>query len=201
MKKLISSLLAAVLMVGTLASCSDAPSTAPVAPAPPSAVEAPRGALLGLVALTPVLERREALAQPITVKALIGPEGGTIAIPEAGFKVVIPRGAVASPVSFEATALAGNAVAYTFEPHGLRFAKPLQATQDLRGTEWLGLPLLNLRAGYFKDDGQLDTQRSLVKLDELLPLTLDLLRLQARFNIEHFSGYVVSTGRSTVPQE
>ena len=40
-----------------------------------------------------------------------------------------------------------------------------------------------------------------MQLDELLPLTVDLLRLQARFDIEHFSGYIVSTGRSTVPQE
>ena len=187
-------------MLGGVAGCADAPVTAPATASAPAAQE-PQGALLGLVALTPVLQRRDPLAQPITVKARIGVEGGMISIPEAGLKVVVPSGAVSSPVDFSATALAGNAVAYTFEPHGLRFAKPLQVTQDLRGTEWLGLPLLNMRAGYFKDDSQLDTQRSLVQLDELLPLTLDLLRVQARFNVQHFSGYVLSTGRAAVPEE
>ena len=145
MRKLVATLLVAV-MLGGVAGCADAPATAPASPAAPAA-SAPQGALLGLVALTPVLQRRDALAQPITVKARIGAEGGVIAIPEAGFKVVVPRGAVSDAVDFQATAVAGNAVAYTFEPHGLRFAKPLQATQDLRGTEWLGLPLLNMRAG------------------------------------------------------
>lgn len=176
-----------------IAGCSDAPTSAPAAPA---VTEAPRPALLGIVALTPVLQRSRPLPADITVRTRIGPEGGTIAIPEAGFKVVVPYGAVKEPVDFVATAVAGRAVAYRFDPHGITFAKPLVATQELRGTEWIGLPLLNMRAGYFKDDSQLDTRRALVQLDELLPLTLDLLRLQVRFRIEHFSGYVISTGRS-----
>ena len=195
MKRL--TLLVAALAVG-IAGCADAPTTAPAAPA---TVEAPRAALLGIVALTPVLQRSNALPADITVRARIGYDGGTIAIPEAGFRIVVPRGAVSEPVDFVATAAAGRAVAYRFAPHGIRFARPLVATQELRGTEWVGLPLLNMRAGYFKDDGQLDAQRALVQLDEILPLSLDLLRLQARFGIEHFSGYVVSTGRAAVPAD
>ena len=198
MKRL--TLLLAALVVG-VAGCADAPTAAPAAPAAPAAAEAPRPALLGIVALTPVLQRSRALPADITVRASIGSEGGTIAIPDAGFKVVIPAGAVSAPVDFVATAVAGRAVAYRFDPHGIRFAKPLVATQELRGTEWIGLPLLNMRAGYFGDDSQLDAQRALVQLDEVLPLTLDLLRLQVRFRIEHFSGYVVSTGRSASLEE
>lgn len=195
MKRL--ALLLAVLAVG-VAGCADAPTAAPAAP---RIVEAPRPALLGIVALTPVLERSRALPADITVRARIGYDGGTIAIPDAGFKVVVPRGAVSAPVDFVATAVAGRAVAYRFDPHGIQFARPLVATQELRGTDWVGVPLLNLRAGYFKDDAQLDAERALVQLDELLPLALDLLRLQARFDIEHFSGYVISTGRAAAVED
>lgn len=197
MRKILVTLLA-VITVGAMSGCGDAP-TGVKAPTPqPEA----RQALLGILALTPVLERARPLATDITVKARIGYEGGVIAIPEAGLRVVVPRGAVSGPVDFTATARAGNAVAYEFAPHGVRFAKPLVVTQELRGTEWIGLPLLNFRAGYFKDSEQLDTQRALVQLDEILPLSLDLLRLQVRFNVEHFSGYVISTGRSrTVSSE
>jgi hypothetical protein len=191
MRKILLSFLA-VLTVGAASGCGDAP-TAPAAPAPqPEA----RQALLGLVALTPVLQRRQPLPANITVKARIGAEGGVIAIPEAGLRVVVPRGAVSAPVEFTATALAGRAVAYEFAPHGITFANKLVVTQELRGTEWIGLPLLNMRAGYFKDASDLDTQRALVKLTEILPLSVDLLRLQVRFNVSHFSGYVISTGRA-----
>ena len=127
----------------------------------------------------------------------IGSEGGSFAIPEAGLRVVVPRGAVTVSTDFSATAIAGRAVAYEFEPHGTAFARPLQVTQELRGTAWVGLPLLNFRAAYFKEREQLDPLTSLLQADELLPLSVDLLRLQLRFNVEHFSGYAVSTGRAT----
>ncbi len=195
MRKIVASILVAA-MLGAVAGCSDAPSTAPVAPSAPEA-SAPQGALLGLIALTPVLQRGSALPSDITVKARIGAEGGSFAIPEAGLRIVVPRGAVSEPTDFSATAVAGRAVAYEFEPHGARFARPLQLSQELRGTEWIGLPLLNFRAAYFKDRDQLDPIKSLLKVDEILPLSLDLLRLQLRFNVEHFSGYAVSTGRAT----
>lgn len=182
-----------------VAGCSDAPTSAPAAPLTPAIAEAPQGAVLGVLALTPVLQRRTPLPADITVRARIGAEGGTIAIPEAGFKVVIPSGAVSAPVDFAVTAVAGRAVAYRMDPHGIRFARPLVASQELRGTEWIGLPLLNMKAGYYKDDSQLNPDRALVQLDEVLPLTFDLWNLRVRFNIEHFSGYVVSTGRGAAP--
>jgi hypothetical protein len=194
MRKIVATLVIAI-MLGAVAGCADGPSTGPAAPPAPEA-SAPQGALLGLVALTPVLQRSTSLAADVTVKARIGAEGGSFAIPAAGLRVVVPRGAVSEPTEFSATAIAGRAVAYEFEPHGARFARPLQITQELRGTEWIGLPLLNFRAAYFKDRDQLDPEKSLLQVDELLPLSLDLLRLQLRFNVEHFSGYAVSTGRA-----
>ena len=192
MRKLAVSLLA-VLAIG-IAGCSDSRSTAPTAP---TLTEAPRaGLLLGFISTSTTLRRTSPLGGDLTVSARIGSEGGVIAIPEAGLRVVVPAGAVAVPTNFSATAVQGRAVAYEFQPHGVVFAKPLVVTQELRGTEWFGIPILNFRAGYFSDRTKLDTEKATVQLDEILPLSLDLLRLQARFNVPHFSGYVISTGRS-----
>ena len=195
MKKIAAALLT-VLAIG-IAGCSDTPTAAPDSPvaAPASARGGLLSTVLSPISLSTVLRRTTPLASDITARAVIGSEGGVIAIPEAGLRVVVPAGAVSMPTTFTATAVRGNAVAYEFEPHGLRFARPLQVTQQLDGTAWIGLPLLNFRAGYFADSRTLDTENALVQVTEVLPLSLDLLRLQARFDIQHFSGYVISTGR------
>lgn len=188
----------AVLAIG-IAGCSDSRSALPTAPTVSSA--APSQALLPrFISTSPVLRRTSPLGGDITVTARIGSEGGVLAIPSAGLRVVVPAGAVSVPTDFVATAVHGRAVAYEFQPHGVRFAKPLQVSQELRGTEWFGVPLLAFRAGYFADRAQLDAENATVRLDEILPLSLDLLRLQARFNVGHFSGYVISTGRGGKPQ-
>lgn len=184
------SILAAAALLGALAGCADAPS-APTAPAP----DAPGAALLGLN-LTPALRRSVPLAADLTARARIGSEGGTLAIPGAGLRVVVPAGAVAAPTDFAVTAIAGSAVAYEFQPHGLRFARPLRVTQELRGTDWIGLPLLSFRAVYFEQREQVDPVAALIDVDEVLPLSLDLLRLRVGFDVEHFSGYGISTGRT-----
>jgi ZU5 domain len=192
MRKFATSVLA-VLAIG-IGGCSDARSTAPTAPVAP---DAPReGLLLGFISTSTTLRRATRLERDITVGARIGSEGGVIAIPEAGLRLVVPAGAVAAPTDFSATAVQGRAVAYEFQPHGVRFAKPLVLTQELRGTEWFGIPLLDFRAGYFTDRTKLDTENATAQLAEILPLSLDLLRLQARFDVPHFSGYVISTGRA-----
>ena len=210
MRKISAALLGA-LMLGTLASCSDAPTGAPSAPIESTSVSG-NSDLLGLGSddgllgvgglslLTTALERSKALPSDITVRAVIDGRGGTLAIPEAGLRVVVPAGAVSVPTTFTATAIAGRAVAYEFTPHGARFARPLRVTQELRGTNWIGLPLLNFRAAYFKDRDQVDPLRALIQVDELLPLSVDLLRLQLKFEVEHFSGYGVSTGRARLSE-
>lgn len=183
-------LLAAVALLGAIAGCADAPS-APVA----EPTVAPQASLLALN-LTPALRRSAPLERDLVARARIGSEGGTIAIPGAGIRVVIPAGAVAAPTDFAVTAIAGNAVAYDFQPHGVRFARPLRVTQELRGTDWIGLPILNFRAVYFAEREQVDPVKALIQVDEVLPLSLDLLRLRVGFDVEHFSGYGISTGRT-----
>jgi len=152
----------------------------------------PSPALLGLLPVRGVT-RNAPLANDISVSAVIGKAGGTISIPDAGLTLVVPPGAVTSNTKFTATALAGRLVAYEFEPHGTKFAVPLQFTQDLRKVSLLGALTSSLMDGaYFTDEGKLNQTLGIAAVTELLPATVDLLRLRVGFPINHFSGYLVS---------
>jgi hypothetical protein len=181
---------ARLLSIFLLAGCArDA--TAPVAPTV-TIPDAPSSALLGLLPVRGVT-RSKALPKDIAVSVVIGKKGGTIKIPEAGLTVVVPPNAVKTNTKFTATALKGRLVAYDFKPHGAKFAVPLEFTQDLRKTSLtatLTAPLL--RGAYFENESQLNQKAGLAFVSELLPATLDLLRLRVRFPIKHFSGYLVS---------
>ncbi|CAN5453144.1 hypothetical protein BH09GEM1_BH09GEM1_43410 [soil metagenome] len=145
--------------------------------------------------LVPVtgLTRSSPLAADITVTQVIGSAGGTLSIPQAGVKVVVPAGAVSSQVQFTMTARAGSLVAYDFAPHGTTFAKPLVLTQSLSGTSANLLNKSLLELGYYSDPSQLTTSGGL--LSELTSGIVDLLGWTFSANIKHFSGYVVGCGR------
>ena len=149
-------------------------------------------ALLGLLPVRGVT-RVVPLQQNISVSAVIGPDGGTISIPDAGLTLVVPPGAVTSSTNFTATALAGRLVAYEFEPRGTKFPVPLRFTQDLKKVSLLGVvtaPVLD--GAYFTDTSRLNQTLGIAAVSEILPATVDLLRLRVGFPINHFSGYLVS---------
>lgn len=177
--------LASVLL---LAGCArDA--AAPVGPAMP---DIPDAALLGLLPVRGVT-RAMPLAKDIAVSTVIGSKGGTLTIPEAGLTLVVPAGAVSSDVTFTATALAGKLVAYDFEPHGTKFAVPLQFNQDLRKTNLLATltaPLID--GAYFADNSRLNQASGTAFVSELRSATVNLLQFRASFPIDHFSGYLIS---------
>jgi len=150
----------------------------------------PRGGLLTGV-LTAVLQRTLPLAQDYTATAVIGSGGGTIQIPQAGFTLTVPAGALSAPVQVTATALQGSSVAYRLEPHGLVFAKEPTITQDLSLTAAVGRLLdTGYQGGYFTDESTLSS--GVVSVLEARPATFDLLRLRMSFNIAHFSGYAAT---------
>jgi ZU5 domain len=187
-------LAAIALSALVLASCStDAPTAVPhLQQSPPQ--ESSQD-LLGLSSLLGVngLQRTKALAAPITVSKLIGPDGGTLTIPEAGVTVTVPRGALAATTNITMTARAGTLVAYDFAPHGITFAKPLVFSQKLTGTNatLLSAPLLKL--GYYADSSLLTQTGGLVS--ELLGGVVNTLSWTFTSSIPHFSGYMVSCGR------
>jgi hypothetical protein len=170
--------------------------------APPAASSAP-SALLGLPSglgggvSTPVDTTVNALllAVPllndISRSATIGSDGGSIEIPETGFRLDVPKNAVLQPTLITVTAVHGLAAAYEFEPHGITLNKRLVVTQDL-GLTTIVSQLLGHRftGAYFtsRDDIHAD---GTAEVHELEPTTTDLLFGRVQFSIGHFSGYLV----------
>lgn len=142
-----------------------------------------------------VLQRSEPLLHNYAATALIGRGGGIIRIPEAGFSITFPPNSVREPTEVSVTALEGSAVAYTFEPHGLVFSRAPVITQELRGTEAYRDPslVLGLEGVYFPDETHLSGLTAIVR--ETRPTLVDVLAWRMRFDVQHFSGYSVSTRR------
>lgn len=197
--------------------CSPDRLTAPAAPSSTDATVS-RSLLSGLLgAISPsgqtvvsVIGRTHALDHDISVTRTIGYYGGTIEIPEAGLTVRFARGAVRQNTAITATAYAGSYVSYGFAPHGLQFAAPVTVTQDMdMTTVQTGLlsGLLNLSSirGAYVPDGQdgitADGQAlvtELLDVQNTLNWVLGILHLESSsFVIHHFSGYILSSGRSS----
>lgn len=128
------------------------------------------------------------LRKSITVTAHIGAEGGTIRIPQTGFELVVPPGAVAGATAFRVTALAGSVVAYEFAPHGIRFKAPLKFRQSVLYTN-IGWGQA-VGGGYFTDPARIDPRGRKAQVAEQIPARID--GSWVVFDIWHFSGYLVS---------
>lgn len=186
----------------TLVACSADQVTSPTemkaSPADPQA--SLLGGLVGTVTgtlnltTTDAVLRTTPLAAPITVSKQIGYDGGTLSIPEAGVTVTVPRGALLRTTTITMTARAGSLLAYDFSPTGTKFYKPLVFNQSLTGTNVTLLQVPLLRLGYYSDPGLLGEVTATVS--ELLGGVTDLLGWSFTAPINHFSGYIVTCGRS-----
>lgn len=134
-----------------------------------------------------------------SASAQIGVLGGVITLPETGLTVTVPAFAVPSTTTITVTAVPGNAVAYEFEPHGLRFNAPVMVRQNLSGTSasaQTGLIPGVLYGGYFADVSALDQLNGTALVDEILRVSIDRALGSATFSILHFSGYLLGTGEA-----
>lgn len=87
-----------------------------------------------------------------SVSAVIGPDGGTLSLPESDFSVNFPSGALASPTTITIVSEGGAYVAYQMMPHGLRFLKPVTAVQGLQNTALYGTNAGNsIRSAYLPE--------------------------------------------------
>ena len=190
MRKVTFAWFAGVAAMASLAACADTAANAPSAPPPSLEVVNP-------AQVAPVLTRTTPLQENITVSQRLGPQGGTITIPRAGFRLHVPKGAVRGKVTFTVTALAGDLVAYEFGPHGTEFAQPIYFVQSLKGTNaWKLRDPSRIEGAYFAQRANLDTRRDEVLTTEYRPAHVDMKNAWAAFEIEHFSGYVLASGRS-----
>lgn len=141
-----------------------------------------------------VLQRSAPLLHNFAAVGVIGREGGTLRIPDAGFSIQFPPDAVRLPTLVSVTALPGTSVGYVFAPHGLVFRKPPVITQELRGTAVFGEPALgSLEGAYLPDLAGLAGLTARVR--ETRPTTVDVTGWKMRFTVDHFSTYVASTRR------
>lgn len=203
MKRLVSRsfvpLITGSLMI--LAGCRDAVAPAPVTPVNAGQPEALLGLnipivdnLLGTGDTVVVLQRRVPLPANVTAAKIIGSAGGTLSLPAAGLTITVPAGAVAYPTVFSVTALAGRPVAYEFGPHGTKFAKQLTMTQDLSVSfsDPRLVSYMHFKAGYFSSSTNLIDNLLRAIVSELLPATADADDMVVRFDVSHFSGYLVA---------
>lgn len=144
--------------------------------APTAPPTAPDALLLGnggeLLACTP--------QPPESAAALIGPEGGTLAV---GAHVLrIPEGALAEPVTITAVAPSASVVRVDFAPEGLAFARAATLTLSYAHCG-LAYSLLPKRIAYTTD--------ALAILEYLFSLD-NLFARRVTGRLEHFSTYAVA---------
>lgn len=136
-----------------------------------------------------VLEFAAGVDVAVSASKVIGPEGGILSLPQTGFTLIVPRGAVSASTTFSVTPVGGRYVAYDFEPHGTSFAVPLTFMQDLSKTKHKSGT--SIRGAYFSDKSLIDQAVGSAGVSELFTLSFDGLGWSF-FSISHFSGYLVS---------
>ena len=205
---------AAVLSLITAAAvsaCSDAATTAPPAGGPAERSFAQAVVASGPGNSAPVLRRTTPLANDIVVYATIQPgkkgaNAVSVKIKEAGLQVSFPWNAVKVPTTIKLTAYAGDLVSYSFEPHGIVFDTLLKVQQDLSGTSaYKDDALRQSLLGAYLDDDQKDIDADgIATMTETFPIyynesdptgTSKLTPSVAKFSTNHFSGYIIATGK------
>ena len=134
----------------------------------------------------------------ITVSKAIDQTGGTISIPETGFSMDIPAGALSGPLTITVSADT-RYVAYKMEPSGTQFAKDVTVTQSLSNTTVAGAPLgSQIYAAYIADDSL--SLSGKVPVAEIEPSTTIFSTTNSRlpvaqvWTIRHFSRYMLASG-------
>ena len=190
----------ALLLAGTFAlpvACND--TTAPRA-MPDAGADALLGLPIGIGVdvgravdtTVTTLRRVVPLSGDVTRSATFGFDGGSLAIPEAGFTLTVPRGAFYVPTTITVTAIEGSAVAYEFAPHGLKPSKKLIFSQDLGSTLGAGLLGAFYKGAYFESRDEIDQASGTALVHEIIGTVFDPLAI--RFPLSHFSGYLVAVG-------
>jgi hypothetical protein len=143
-------------------------------------------------------------SQATTASKIISSKGGTIEVKGTGLRLQVPRGAVSVATRFTITALPGNVVAYDFQPHGSVFPVPLKFVQDLSETNFKHVKVPagfvpSFEGAYFTTSLLIDQLTGVAIVDEVIPATTEITfsGKAISFPISHFSGYMISTGRTS----
>ncbi|HKV71419.1 MAG TPA: hypothetical protein VJN62_09240 [Gemmatimonadales bacterium] len=127
---------------------------------------------LGLLKCTPLA--------PATATANIGPQGGSLRVGPHTFSV--PAGALSQNVTITASLSADTVNAITFQPEGLKFARPASLTMSYANCNILGI-LLPKRIAYTNDN---------YGILQLLLSIDNILARRVTGQVWHFSHYAVA---------
>ncbi|MEX2155021.1 MAG: hypothetical protein WD825_16880 [Gemmatimonadaceae bacterium] len=187
----------AVTTTFVVTACSDASRPFASAPVRDVAQESQNllGGLLGTVTslLVAPLHRTTPLPADVVWTFTAGPEGAVSSNPSVGLKITVPAGALTSTQTITVTALAGSLVAYRFEPH-LEFERKVSLRQNLDGTDVGLLSGAVLKGAHFPGDAPVLTDDGLAIVDEIVAATVNLLTRTVKFDVGHFSGWIVASG-------
>jgi hypothetical protein len=188
--------LAALAMVAAVVGCNADGATGPAGVTSAPTLPAISYEVVSPDVTSPVLNRKHKLAKDRTISLPVDQNGGLFQIPGSGLYIWVPPGAVDGPITLTATALPGRMMAYEFGPHGTHFNVPLQMYQDLGDAQLApGLDLSKFEVGYFTDKAKLNTQTDQASISEFIPTSIEFSGQFVRFEVSHFSGYVIATGR------
>lgn len=150
-----------------------------------------------------VLQRNSPLPLTVSASFVVGPAGGTYRLvggSDLGLTIAFPQNAVRQNTRITVRARPGNLVAYEFEPHGITFDAPVVLQQSLSGTVAFrnDAVMSGLAGGYSTTDVYREVaETGSATVEEEFPITIDPARQTARFEIRHFSIYLVSVGRNS----
>lgn len=190
------SLLHLFSILGTLAlvtsACADGGGPLDVQTGPDVRVGGPFLSLSPAEETVRVLERTVPLPADLVVSKVIGSAGGVVEIPAAGIRLTIPARALEQPTDISVRAHAGTLVAYSFEPHGTRFARVVTADQSLVGTVAEGSTVSATARGYFSDPAAIDWGSNRAEVTEVSLVREQPRTGEVQFYLNHFSGYLIA---------
>ena len=187
----------AVTSTFVVTACSDTSRPFATAPVRDVAQESQNllGGLLGTVTslLVAPLHRTTPLPADVVWTFTAGPVGAVSSKSSVGLTVIVPAGALTSTETITVTALAGSPVAYRFEPH-LEFERKVTLKQSLAGVRVGLLSGLWFKGAHFPGDVPVFTGSGLAIVDEVVPALLSVLTRTVKFDVKHFTGWLVASG-------
>ena len=140
----------------------------------------------------------------LSVSGVIGPEGGSLAIPDAQFMIYFPKDALQKPTAITITSKESPWITYDMYPHGTIFRKPVFVLQGLENTTIFGTPAACSAYGAY-----LPTDNEVIGADDTASATettmsytvtgfADWVELPSPqtsiWIINHFSRYMLASG-------
>lgn len=135
-----------------------------------------------------------------SVSAVIGPDGGSLALAGADFSMTIPAGALTAPTAITVVAKGGAYVVYDMFPHGLKFRQPVTVVQGLSTTAAYGTAKVSsVRTAYLRAGSERISSKGFAVAAELPAATTyfygaDRIAETQEWILDHFSRYILVSG-------